>query len=474
MKVKLLLSIMLIISAWGNVSAQKKNMFAPPKKGTMVKAQKIVTTEHGHKSIGILIPDRGMADPHVWIENETLYAMCGHDKTWEPVNTWIMDRWELWSTKDLVNWKYEYSIQPTDTYIGNLPNCWAGDLCERDGKYYWFFSNRNLNSGVMVADKITGPYRDLLGKPLLTPQTAKTKPYDPEIFIENGEYYIVFGASTYFISKLNKDMKSLKTKAEPITVLDEKGKHKPMGDKPAMFKRGEWYYLMSGNKYAMSKNLYGPYKFKGSFGVGAHNSFFQWKGQWYYIHETTDTNFFFRGIGLQPLYFNEDGTMHIAKTHADHPGTGRDYNFSASQMGWHVEQDGTTLHWNKKGYIEGQTTQKEAAISSASFVMSSLSYNNVLKFKLRNESNSNSVRITLASYDSARFPWKDYPLKSDWKKHTSVEVKVKPNSKKWIEYTIDMNSFKEKKESLMQIRIEPTFGAIEGKWAIDDIIIKKQ
>ena len=52
-----------------------------PNTKTVITAQKIVKTEYGDVSVGILIPDRGMADPHVWIEDETLYMMCGHDKS---------------------------------------------------------------------------------------------------------------------------------------------------------------------------------------------------------------------------------------------------------------------------------------------------------------------------------------------------------------------------------------------------------
>ncbi len=457
-------------------AAEAKNeltdLFAPPPVGTMVKAQKVVTTEHGHPSVGILIPDRGMADPHVWIEDKTLYMMCGHDKSWEPVNTWVMDRWELWSTKDLLNWRYEYSIYPTDTYIGDQPNCWAGDICERGGKYYWFFSNRNLNSGVVVADKITGPYRDLLGKPLLTRDMAKTSPYDPEIYIENGEYHICFGAGVYYMARLAEDMKSLIDTPRAIRLNDKDGKHMGIGDKPTLFKRGEWYYLISGGRYAMSKELYGPYDFIGGFGSGGHNSFFEWEGQWYVVHETSDTNFFFRGVGLQPIYFREDGTMHTAKTRASHPGAGRDFTFTSSQMGWHIEEEGSTFAWNKEGYIEGKISQEGASVSSAIFLMCNLNTNKKLSFKLKNESAAKSLRISLASYEPVRFAWNEYPIKSDWSAHPSVEIPVEPKSKEWREYSVDVSQFKGHKQTLMQIKIEPAVGVKSGKWSLDDIILK--
>ncbi len=442
------------------------------------KAQKIVKTEYGDISVGILIPDRGMADPHVWIENGRLYAFCGGDKSWEPVNTWIMDRWELWSTANLVDWQHELTIKPTETYIGDKPNCWAGDICERDGKYYWFFSNRNLNSGVMVADKITGPYTDLLGKPLLTPQTAKTKPYDPEIFIDDeNEYHICFGAGVYYMARLSEDMRSLKDTPRMIEVKDSDGKFHGMGDKPTLFKRDEWYYLVSGNIYAMSKELYGPYEFVGNLGSGAHCSIFLWDDVWYRIHETSDTNCFYRGIGLQPIYFNDNGTIAPTKIKAEHPGNGRDFTFEASQMGWHADC-GTTLSYDKKAEsIKGELSQEGAAIESAIFLMSDISHLEGVELDIRNRTDATKLRIGLMSYMNPRsepkeFFWNVYPVQSDWSRGSFVEVEMKPNSRRVQHFEIPISQFEGLKQKLMQIRIEPASNASKGSWEIDNLIVR--
>ena len=164
-----------------------------------------------------LFPGYGFTDPHVWEENGRLYLFMGHDESWKTNDTWRMNRWEIWSSDNLRDWTYENKILPTATYIGDNPNCWAGDIVERNGKYYWYFSNRNTNTGVTVADKITGDYKDPLGKPLLPEGIVKSHPYDPEIFVENGKYYIIFGAGTYFIAELGDDMISLKTKPKNIS-----------------------------------------------------------------------------------------------------------------------------------------------------------------------------------------------------------------------------------------------------------------
>ncbi len=442
------------------------------------KAQKVVKTEHGDISIGILIPDRGMADPHVWLENGRLYAFCGGDKSWEPVNTWIMDRWELWSTSDLLNWQHELTVKPTETYIGDQPNCWAGDLCERNGKYYWFFSNRNLNTGVMVADKITGPYTDLLGKPLLTPETAKTRPYDPEIFIdEQGEYHICFGAGVYYMASLSEDMKSLKDTPRAIMVQDQNGARVGMGDKPTLFKRGDWYYLVSGGRYAMSKELYGPYNYTGSLGGGGHCSFFQWNDVWYRIHETSDTNCFYRGIGLQPVYFNADGTIAPAKIKAEHPGNGRDFTFAVSEMGWHADC-GTSFEYDKKSKgIKGQLTAEGAAIESAIFLMSDIKQLKSVKVDIRNRTSATKLRVGLMSYVNPRtnpkeFFWHIYPVESDWSQGSFVEVEVKPNSKKLQQIEIPIDQFAGLKDKLMQVRVEPASNASQGEWKIETIVVQ--
>jgi arabinoxylan arabinofuranohydrolase len=168
-----------------------------------------------------VIPDRGIVDPHVIIVNDTLYCMFGHDKSWHTVDTWVMDRWELWATADLTEWIHILDISPASTYIGDKPNCWAGDLAEKDGKFYWYFSNKNIDTGVMVASSMNGLWSDALRKPLLPQGLAKTKSYDPEIIKEGNRYYIMWGAGTYYIAELGYDMVSLKTNPEMVVIEDD-------------------------------------------------------------------------------------------------------------------------------------------------------------------------------------------------------------------------------------------------------------
>ena len=75
--------------------------------------------------VDVIVPEHGMADPHAWVQHDTVFVICGHDQSWDAVGSFPMDRWEIWSSVNLTDWNYHRSILPTDTYIGDQPNCWA-------------------------------------------------------------------------------------------------------------------------------------------------------------------------------------------------------------------------------------------------------------------------------------------------------------------------------------------------------------
>lgn len=86
------------------------------------------------------------------VEDDKVYVIFGHDKSPDTTDTWVMDKWVVLESEDLINWKKVREILPTDTYIGDLPNCWAGNYAKKNSKYFWFFSNTHQNTGVVMAD----------------------------------------------------------------------------------------------------------------------------------------------------------------------------------------------------------------------------------------------------------------------------------------------------------------------------------
>jgi hypothetical protein len=252
-----------------------------------------------------IVPNVGLNDPHVHIFNDTAYVYATHDRSSEN-EKFIMEDWWIWSSTDLVNWKLESVLDPEDTYIGaGFQSAWATDAAYRDGKYYWYFSELNEQTGVVVGDSPVGPWKDPLGKPLLAKDLTPTHEYDISVIEDQGIYYAVFGVWDYYIARLGDDMISLAETPRKITVNNPVG---PYGkdstdDKPFVHKRDGIFYLSWGAFYATSENVYGPYEYRGvilneesfapgydeptwphGFQQGRHGSFFEWHNQSYFAY----------------------------------------------------------------------------------------------------------------------------------------------------------------------------------------------
>lgn len=258
-----------------------------------------------------LIKEPGMADPHMLVVHDTCYVFTGHDIGFG-VSDWVMPDWRIYRSTDLKNWKLVGTISPKDNYMGKEnKNCWAGDVVARNGKYYWYFSNRKESTGVMVASKPEGPYKDALGKPLVDS-------FDPTIFVDDDHIpYIIFGEKTYKIARLKESMTELAE--EPREIIISKTSTFPETDKNSLHKHNGVYYLSCSGYYATSNNIYGPYETKGVVGKGygidtgyGHGDFFIWKGDWYHVwcryqNRSKDR---VRDCFIAPAYYNENGSIY--------------------------------------------------------------------------------------------------------------------------------------------------------------------
>lgn len=297
-----------------------------------------------------IIPNKGVNDPHIHIFEGRAYLYATHDRSNENAY-FAMDDWWVWSSDDLVNWTLESVLKPEDTYIGKpFDQCWATDAAYRDGKYYWYFSENNRQTGVVVGESPVGPWKDPLGKPLLAEDLTPTHEYDKALFLdENGDHYIIFGVWDFYISRLNHDMISLAESPKKIMINNPRGPYNqdgqntemPTDDKPYMHKYKGKYYLSWGAFYAMSDHLYGPYDYVGTilndesfapgyaeptwpngYLQGRHGSFFTWHNQWYFTYcDMSQTgNRRFRDSFISYVHFRENGE--IAPIRVDGMGVG--------------------------------------------------------------------------------------------------------------------------------------------------------
>ena len=291
-----------------------------------------------------IVPNRGLNDPHIHIFNDTAYVYASHDKSAENTQ-FIMEDWWVWSSPDLVQWTKRSVLNPEDTYIGaGFSGCWATDVGYKEGKYYWYFSERNKRSGVVVGPSPTGPWEDELGEPLLTSELTPTEEYDMAIFEENGDHYIVFGVWDYYIARLADDMMHLAEVPRKLVIHDPAGPYGPgkTDDKVYLHQKNGKYYLSWGCFYAVSERLYGPYEYVGAtltensfapgyasptwptgFQQGRHGSYFSWHGQDYFTYcDISQTgNRYFRDAFISYVHYRDDGT--IAPLRVDGVGVGR-------------------------------------------------------------------------------------------------------------------------------------------------------
>lgn len=96
-------------------------------------------------------------------------------------------------------------------------------LYRENGKYYFYFPTDQDHIGVAVGNTPVGPFKDPLGKPLVSrnsPGIAAPRDFiDPAVFIDDdGTGYLLVGQNALNIIRLNDDMISYSSK--PV-VLDK-------------------------------------------------------------------------------------------------------------------------------------------------------------------------------------------------------------------------------------------------------------
>lgn len=323
-----------------------------------------------------MVADVGMADPHIRIFNNKAYLFATHDA--DPnAKKFTMPDWKIWSSDNLRDWVLERTILPSKTYMGKSDNCWAPDAVYKNDMYYFYFSNGNVNTGVMSSKSPVGPYTDALGKPLLTEDMTTTKEYDPTVLIEDdgrGTAYIAFGHHRandpdlfFAIAKLGEDMITLAEAPKEIKIIGE-GEVLAGNDKPTLHKRNGVYYLSAGSHYATATNIYGPYTRRGNsgndeFGLNsrAHGNYFSWNNQWFHtwchFHLGKEVARF-RESYITYLHYKDNGEMVDDVGFLDEhfaTGVGKyDASWDKIEAEWYMAADNVEKRENGKGGFEIQ------------------------------------------------------------------------------------------------------------------------
>lgn len=267
---------------------------------------------------------KGYADPAMQVFNGKMYMAIGKDLA-PDVKKFLMPSWRIISSTDLRTWKVESDIDPKDTFLGEgYLGCWAPDFTSFNGKYYFYFSLYGTATGVLEADNPGGPYKDVLGKPMLPAEMSSNFEYDPTAFTDtDGKKYLIYGRDGkinnniihYQIAKLSSDMVSLQEK--PKDLLTDRqygfGGENRAKDHSYFHKYNDTYYLSVGNDYMTSKNVYGPFSnFRSTGPEHGHSSYSEFNGQTYHAWEYTCipyNNRMYRQVMLTYLHYKDNGDM---------------------------------------------------------------------------------------------------------------------------------------------------------------------
>ena len=279
-----------------------------------------------------VITEKFTADPAALVHNDSVYLYTGHDEAPNDYHFYKMNDWLVFSSADMVNWKEHPVPLKVSDFKWAKADAWAAQVIERDGKFYWYVSVEHNEEhpgkaiGVAVADSPVGPFKDALGKALVT--NDMTTGYtditwddiDPTVWInEDGQAYLYWGNTVCYWAKLKNNMIELDGEIHAITDLPN------FTEAPWIHKKGDWYYMTYAygfpekTAYAMSKSVEGPWKYKGILNEIAgnsntnHQAIIEFKGTPYFIYHTggihPNGGSFRRSVSIDRLYYNPDGSL---------------------------------------------------------------------------------------------------------------------------------------------------------------------
>lgn len=258
---------------------------------------------YGQKTAGNPIVEGDYADPEGVVFGKTYWIYPTYSDLYEK-----QLHFDCFSSKDLVKWtKHERIIDKSGISWLNKA-LWAPAAVEKDGKYYLFFGANDVHQGevggigVAVADKPQGPFKDLIGKPLIQDIVNGAQPIDQFVFQDkDGTYYMYYGGwGRCNVVKMADDFKS-------IVPFDDGTMYKevtPEGyvEGPFMFIRdGKYYFMWSEGgwggphyrvAYAIADSPFGPFVRKDvilrmdekvATGAGHHSVLHNPKSDKYYI-----------------------------------------------------------------------------------------------------------------------------------------------------------------------------------------------
>lgn len=267
-------------------------------------------------------------DPTAIVERDLVYLYTGHDEAQPGVDQYIMNEWLLFSSRNLITWKEHAVPLRAKDFAWASGDAYASSVVAKDGKYYWFVSVTHAHKkgkaiGVAVSPSPNGLFKDAIGAALIThdmlPSAKSEKAnLDPSVLIDDdGKPYIFWGNGICYFAKLSESLMEIEGNIRTIDLPHfEEGSH--------IHKRNGWYYLSYGYDmpekigYAMSRNINGPWTFKGILNDEPENCvtnrpcIIEFKNHSYLIYHNgalPEGGSHRRSICVDRLFYNDDDTI---------------------------------------------------------------------------------------------------------------------------------------------------------------------
>jgi beta-xylosidase len=282
-----------------------------------------------HSNGNPIIRHKYTADPAAMVYKGQVYLYTGHDEAPNNQNGYVMHNWTCFTSSDMVNWTEHPSPLNVKDFAWARADAWASQVIERHGKFYWYVAVEHGSIpgkaiGVAVSDSPLGPFKDARGSALVTNDMTKAVKHswddiDPSVIIDkDGQAYLFWGNGICYYAKLKPNMTELDGEIKTITLPH-------YTEAPWIHERNGWYYLSYAYEfpekiaYAMSRNINGPWVYKGILNEIAgnsntnHQAIINFKGQDYFIYHNgalvPDAGSFHRSVCIDYLYYNKDGSI---------------------------------------------------------------------------------------------------------------------------------------------------------------------
>lgn len=236
--------------------------------------------------------------------------------------------WEyhVFSSPDLLRWEdhgvsFRSGGPDSDTPWTSAP-LYAPDCIYHNGRYYLFFCNADRSEGVAESLSPAGPFTN--AAPV---EGADGDAIDPAALVEDtGEVYYYWGQFRLRGAKLRPDLRGILPETLVPDLITEAGHGFHEG--ASIRKRNGVYYLVYTDisrgratclAYATGPSPLGPFIKRGILidNTGCdpetwnnHGSIAEFNGQWYvFYHRSSQAGNFNRRVCVEPIYFNEDGSI---------------------------------------------------------------------------------------------------------------------------------------------------------------------